>query len=203
MMVFNYFPFKEDEVQINHKLARRKKAGFMLYKTPALEKEECNITSYLKFSQEYNSIIQEFNDSMEENFEENKDLFNHNIKTVKKKASKKNLFKTAMDHFRSSVEQGSYTDYDNQIRIRLSKKEQELKLKSVVMHELIHMSSKRDNISTGFHQSNIKNSSLRSLGRGINEGYTEKLNQEYFSKYMDQGVYSEEIVLASGIERIV
>ena len=203
MSVFNYYAFDSEEIQINHHLSRKSKVGFMLFKTPALEKEECNITTYLKFSEEYNEIVKEFNDTMETAFTEQKAIFNHNIKTVKIKDSKNGLFRKAMNHFRKAIEQGSYCDNNNTIEIRVSKTEHKQKIKNVVMHELIHMSSNRDVICTGFHQSNVEKSSLDSLGRGVNEGYTEKLNQEYFSKYYDRGVYDEEIVLASGIERIV
>ncbi|MBQ8132693.1 MAG: hypothetical protein IJ193_09395 [Bacilli bacterium] len=203
MTVFNYFPFQEDEVELNHRITRKSKAGFMLYKTPALEREECDITTYLRFKSDYNDIIKEFNDTMEENFTKEKNAFNRNIKTLKIVESKNNIFHKAIDHFRGAVEQGSYSDYHNEIEIRLPKEEHKKKVKSVVMHELIHMSSSVDKVGTGFHQSNIEKSPVTSLGRGINEGYTEKLNQEYFSKYIDRGVYDYEIVLAGGIERIV
>ena len=203
MSVFNYYAFDVEEVELNHRLSRKSKVGFMLFKTPALEKEECNITTYLKFSEEYNEIVQEFNDTMESNFNNEKTLFNRNIKTVKIKNSKLSFFNKTIDHFRKAVEQGSYCDNNNTIEIRVSSTEHKDKIKNVVMHELIHMSSNRDVICTGFHQSNVAHSTVTSLGRGINEGYTEKLNQEYFSKYIDRGVYDEEIVLASGIERIV
>lgn len=203
MSVFNYCAFDVEEVKLNQRLSRKSKVGFMLFKTPALEKEECNITTYLKFSEEYNEIVQEFNDTMESKFNNEKTLFNRNIKTVKIKNSKISFFNKAIDHFRKAVEQGSYCDNNNTIEIRVSSTEHKDKIKNVVMHELIHMSSNRDVICTGFHQSNVEHSTVTSLGRGINEGYTEKLNQEYFSKYIDRGVYDEEIVLASGIERIV
>ena len=69
------------------------------------------------------------------------------------------------------------------------------------MHELLHLASRKrvgKIILSGFRQ--VTNQTI--MGRYLNEGYTEYLNQKYFSK-KDRTVYAEAVTFAQGIERIV
>lgn len=74
-----------------------------------------------------------------------------------------------------------------------------------IFHELFHMASsiyKKQHIYSGFRQFSIKEN--KSIGRGINEGYTQLLTERYFGNI--KGVkksYRLETNIASKIEQII
>lgn len=81
---------------------------------------------------------------------------------------------------------------------------------SSIYHELFHMASSTydDNLKlsySGFKQySYDKKSNIRSIGMGINEGYTELLTQRYFGqKYKIPKTYLCEIEIVDKLEKII
>ncbi len=77
---------------------------------------------------------------------------------------------------------------------------------STIYHELFHMASSiyKDGIRySGFHQSSFKHG-IGSLGRGIDEGYTELLSRRYFTP--DSSVtcaYEYQVFIAEKLEQII
>lgn len=72
--------------------------------------------------------------------------------------------------------------------------------KSAIFHELFHMASTRaekDTIYSGFSYSSYDSV----LGKGLNEGYTELLNQRYFNP--DNYAYFYLTVIAANLEQII
>lgn len=113
------------------------------------------------------SFIQ-FSNIMIENFEK-KDLINfyNNINTLKTSHSSFLLSGNVV---------GTYDTKQNKIVIN------ENDFSKSIFHELLHMASatyKNGIRYCGFHQSSLK-PRIASLGKGINEGYTELLGRRYF-----------------------
>lgn len=75
-----------------------------------------------------------------------------------------------------------------------------------IYHELFHMASStyKDGIRySGFHQSSIK-TGIVSLGKGLNEGYTELLSARYFqSENSIDGSYEYEVLVAKKVEDLI
>ena len=72
-----------------------------------------------------------------------------------------------------------------------------------IYHELFHMASStyRDKIKySGFHQTYYKKGII-SLGKGINEGYTELLSRRYFGNLTN--AYEYEVLVAEKLEQII
>lgn len=96
----------------------------------------------------------------------------------------------------------SYSTGENKLTVyRKSKSEEEKE--DDVTHELLHMASSRDDGEYSFCGFEEWSYSGIYLGRGLNEGYTEYLNQKYFSNIKDNKSYAKERHLAAGIEKIV
>ena len=81
---------------------------------------------------------------------------------------------------------------------------EEEKVKNLIAHELLHMSTSKIEENTfycGFQQTNKKTGI--NIGIALNEGYTEHLNQQYFfPDYFDDS-YIHEQSIAYEIEKIV
>jgi hypothetical protein len=128
-----------------------------------------------------------------------KDLsaFHHNIKNLKV-TNKIGMLSRDMEINRNSYA-GLYFPEEN--RIYLSPSYSYLHL----THEMLHLASSRISGTTvfcGFNQ--IQRNSGYSIGRGLNEGYTELLNNRYFNNnrlYTDS--YILEQAFAHGIENLV
>lgn len=189
-----------DYVKMYYKTKRKSKVGMIIEKSPQLEKEECNISDYLSF-EKFNSVIQEFEKKLEKNFKNNMNLFNKNIKNLKINERKMNFFDLFSIARTGSVTRATYSY--NQIEYIDSLDNDKNKFRSILMHELLHMSSQKDEQFFGFTQRIETTKGEKYIGIGLTEGYTEKLNQEYFSKIAGKNTYHEEIVLATGIERII
>lgn len=162
---------------------------------------ELNITKYLKFKK-YNDIIEKFNYIFTEEFaHDNKANFIRNIKQLKIKPLKN---KEANDSVK-----GLYDIKKNKIKICLenpNNSEKKIDLEERLMHELLHMSStKEDERFNGLsYAKKVENrKGYNIIGDGINEGYTEYLNQKYFSRNVNIKYYYLEKVLVAGIENLI
>lgn len=198
--LYNYLEGIEGEYSLNS----RSKTGIIIRQSPELDFEECDISDYLSFNKN-NQIIEEFDKLFSENFQEkNKYLFNKNIKELKINESKMGILDYISMMRSGDVLQGEYDPLENNIDIILNNNQEEEKYKSTIMHELLHMSSSKNSSFCGFSQLTLsRKGKTVPIGFGINEGYTEKLNREYFSKYNEPDVYEEEMLLVGGIEKIV
>ena len=85
-----------------------------------------------------------------------------------------------------------YANYDaktNVIMINYDNsgiKNNDIKLKEVIFHELLHMASshydkEKDFVYTGFHTIDLKNDDYYDIGRGLTEGLTEYLTYSYIT----------------------
>lgn len=95
---------------------------------------------------------------------------------------------------------GTYDAKKNQIRVD---KDDYI---STIYHELFHMASStyKDGIRySGFRQSSLK-PGVVSLGKGINEGYTQLLTERYFGDIEEvKGTYEYEVHIADKLEKLV
>ena len=117
-----------------------------------------------------------------------------------------NLLKTKQKNFKiqnfilRSKTVGQYNSIKNEITIDDDTAE------TTIYHELFHMASsvyKDGIIYSGFHQGSLK-PGIASLGRGLNEGYTELLSQRYFTR--DSAItnaYEYQVFIAEKLEQII
>lgn len=113
-------------------------------------------------------------------------LFNNNLSTlliekVKPFLTRKNWIISKYSHFNNKISISRNSD---------------------IMHELLHVSSTINNsecIFSGFSQINKG----KSIGDGLNEGYTSLLESRYFSEFHDHDAYVFEKRIAKIIEKII
>lgn len=135
----------------------------------------------LKRNHFYNQA-KEFNELLERVYsEESLNNYHNNIRTIK--ISKSKLLDKLMMQSKSYT--GVYQPLSNTIKI--------LKDDSIY-HELFHMASTRNYKIIGFQQSDI--------GKSLNEGYTELMNQKYFINDKIPS-YSTQVEIAKQLDRIV
>ena len=162
-----------------------------------LKKENhSNISDYLKFH-EYNSIVEEFSQKFLDNIDkENYEVFNKKIKSFKIKSKKK---KDQSDECCAY-----YICNNNNIIIYRTKNDSNDSIRERLMHELLHAASSKGNgLYGGLSFASKKERGYLKYAEALNEGYTEYLNQEYFSRNTSADYYYGPKVLAAGIERLV
>ena len=145
-----------------------------------------DITNYLRYKK-YNPIVLDFINIYKENFN-NQNILNK-LSTLKIKTKNKQTDK-----------EGVFNPKNNTITLYTNKDDSEELVRHKLMHELIHMASRKENYQDGlcYYQEDDK----LLLGKGLNEGYTELLNNRYFSN-IGRDYYTKEQVVASKIEEIV
>lgn len=131
---------------------------------------------------QYFENIKAFNNVVESNF--NNEALNNYYQNIRKLkiVSSKLLEKRRME---SNHIAGEYSSYDNKIQ---------LVNPEAIYHELFHMASTNNAKFIGFRQNGI--------GRALNEGYTELMNQRYFPNDSYTS-YITQVEIASQLERIV
>ena len=145
----------------------------------------------------YGESIVKFAEVLINNFPA-EDLINfyNNINDLKTKSKK---FKIQNFILRSKTA-GQYDPKKNEITV------DDDTVESTIYHELFHMASSKykDGIDySGFHQSSFK-PGIATLGKGINEGYTELLSQRYFGEDTHiTGAYEYEVFIAEKLEQII
>ncbi len=189
-----------DNIPENLKLEQKEIIGTIIYKSPDVEAEKYNISRCLFFDK-YNDIIIEFTTKLEENFSHcNLSSFYHNMETVEIKDKVEDL--TTL--IKKILFQDVYAFYKIEKNIiQILQKKSQKKLYAILFHELLHLSTRKKigNIQySGFYQYNKKTNSK--IGKYLNEGYTEDLNQKYFIKN-DRNTYKQAKNFARAIERIV
>lgn len=177
-------------------LKRIKRIGKMYTEEKEVE-EDFNIDNYLYFGK-WNEMVEEFDKKFRENFSKEQYYnFKKNIRDViirKKRLKKKDLEKDGT--------RGIYNPRDNSIRVFAGSKEETFYVKERLTHELMHMASRNDENNCGFHHIEMSKEKI-SLGKSLNEGYTEFLNAAYFTYDYEGHYYTIEKIFASGIEKIV
>lgn len=164
---------------------------------PELTKEYNEIDINNKASQKFSESLKHFVEVMTKNFPDH-DLTNlyNNINTLAI-SDKKNIIQKIIQK-REVV--GVYETKKNKIIVYENSKP------TTIFHELLHMASsthKDDIIYSGFRQASIKLNGT-SIGRGINEGYTELLCSRYFHKDEELSYsYIYETFVAEKLEQIV
>lgn len=187
-------------LEFDYKINKNKKIKFILRNTPNIEERKITINDYLKYD-DLNKIVSEFYVILSSNF--NSNIFNKNIENLKIKKRDIKLLDLFAIAAGVPINDGGYDDIKNSIELLVTSNETTDDLRSTLMHELLHMASSKNNEFTGFSQIINTNYGIKKIGSGLNEGYTEKLNREYFSKVTDFSIYDELIELTTKIENLV
>ena len=173
------------------KLRRKYLDSSVRIELPPLIIEKCKELNVDKLDKDFKEDIINFIKIMKDNFkEENFITFNNNFNSLviqKNESNSKN----------KSTTSGIFNIYKNQINLDYPYS------KSILNHELLHFASSniKDGILyIGFNQMNNE----FNQGIGLNEGYTEYLNQKFFSKNVNSTkIYAYLVVISGNIEKIV
>lgn len=176
--------------------------GYVIWSTNNTIYKDCNINNYLVFDKRFNDYIREFDYIMKDSVSDNcRALFNKNIKDLKIICKRSNL-SDKLNKIINNFPDSSCRYYDTNV-IELKNIRNESVLKNSFMHELLHMSSSKMKGLSGFHQTYISpDGKVRTIGKMINEGYTDLLNQDYFSNNLSTG-YFDEMKVARSIENVI
>lgn len=178
-------------------LSRKTKTGTMIARAIELEQQKYNVSRYLNFD-EYNQTIKEFCERLDDNFA-SYDLasFYRNLQTLK--VREKFNFSKLLDHIiKKEPSETKYDEVENTLHV------EDKNLKGRITHQLLRMTTTRQNESVifcGFSQ--FYKEKNNSIGDALNTGYTEYLNKKYFQVDELVNSYSNEQVIAQGIEKIV
>lgn len=164
---------------------------------PELTSEYSEIDINKIVATKYGESIVKFANVVINNFSaEDLTNFYNNINELKTKSKKFGIQNLIL----RSKTAGKYDPKKNEIKIDDDTAE------TTIYHELFHMASStyKDGIRySGFHQASLK-SGITSLGKGINEGYTELLSQRYFMPDSSvSGAYEYQVDIAETLEQII
>jgi len=178
------------------KKLREKMTTKILYKLEKNRGVEPKQELVLPNFKEFNILFLEFIETFNKYFEKyNTNLYNN----------LNNLF-IIVNHSPRNEYEGEYDDQHNIIYISIPiGKEYKVneEVKDTLFHELLHVASHNKNKQySGFnHDLNILGA--KTLGRGINEGYTEYLLLKYFRPNSISGFYYDEIRIVKELEKII
>ena len=172
------------------------------------------MTTKILYKLEKNRGVEPKQELVLPNFKEFNILFLEFIKTFNKYFEKyntnlynnlNNLF-IIVNHSSRNEYEGEYDDQHNIIYISIPiGKEYKVneEVKDTLFHELLHVASHNKNKKySGFnHDLNVLGA--KTLGRGINEGYTEYLLLKYFRPNSISGFYYDEIRIVKELEKII
>ena len=164
---------------------------------PELTSEYSEIDINKIVATKYGESIVKFADVVINNFSaEDLTNFYNNINDLKTKSKKFGIQNLIL----RSKTAGQYDSKKNEITIDDDTAE------TTIYHELFHMASStyKDGIRySGFRQTSLK-LGVDSLGKGINEGYTELLSQRYFTPDSSvTGAYKYQVFIAEKLEQII
>ena len=164
---------------------------------PELTSEYSEIDINKIVATKYGESIVKFADVVINNFSaEDLTNFYNNINDLKTKSKKFGIQNLIL----RSKTAGQYDSKKNEITIDDDTAE------TTIYHELFHMASStyKDGIRySGFRQTSLK-LGVDSLGKGINEGYTELLSQRYFTPDSPvTGAYKYQVFIAEKLEQII
>lgn len=204
-----------------YKLERNIIEKHFTIKTPFILKQENKNKVLEQKDNEINDIITEFieiitNTQPKENIEN----LNNNLSTlkIKNEGLKHYLRNIRLLIISERFSPGGYHNERNKIIIintnlypeKIRPEINKMDLRYVMYHELLHFASSVSGLKqkllnkgiscTGFYQSLTDNIEI---GRGLNEGYTEFLNNRYFVKKYQETGYDYEMSIAQIIEKII
>lgn len=180
----------------NQALNKISKKGFITSKSNHLE-DMFDITEYLNFKK-FNKIVKDFDNLFINNFPlEYKKHFYENIQTLIIKERFKSIFMKNINY------SGAYQLLENRIILLKKIKDSKETRYHKLMHELLHAASYKMNLKSGLAILNKILNGYFTLGICLDEGYTEYLNNKYFSKNDKIGYYSDEQRFAYGVEKII
>lgn len=133
-----------------------------------------NALNEMSYPTELTEIVEQFKNYVTpENFK----TCLHNLQTVKiNKITLKNDIKEYLTNRLSLyVKTGVYSPVNNTIDLYSTSK-------STLSHEFLHMASTINYLNIGFSKFRLIDNKVFEIGRGINEGYTELLNNRIFGK---------------------
>lgn len=189
-------------------LKRKSKYGYFTRVSPEVRYKECEINKYLKHHS-YNNVILKFKSILDNELSHcNNNGFYKNIKRLYIKEYK--IEEEAIEEFEKKPDStANYDALENEISIfrfntpKIDNYNEDLLKEDISTHELLHMSTtyKKGIIALcGFHQAV---GGKHHIGVGLNEGYTELLNERYFSNAYPTVSYINQKHIALGIEEIV
>lgn len=182
------------------KLKRDAKKGTIVKISPEIAQEKYDISKYIKFG-DFNKIIYDFYTILEKNFSNcSLGSFYTNLRSLKVKVRNYNILDLISMRLFETLDAGSYNTKKN--KFTLIDEGGEV-VKSIICHELLHMSSTIETkyiTFSGFFQENKK--TKKTIGTALNEGYTEYLNQKYFNSVLESN-YENEIIIAERLEFII
>lgn len=185
-----------------HVVQRRSKTGVIARISPEVQNGIYDI-DHIKHLGEYSELVREFKTIFDEK------LSHYNNTALYDRLESIQIENTQEDDDKVN---GRYNDETNIVLMytnQISKHNNpSTRQRNVLFHELIHMAtsySKGIISMVGFSQ---KIANKYSKGKGLNEGYTELINQRYFARTIADGSgakisYPREQVLAYGIEMLV
>lgn len=182
-------------------VTRKSKVGNILAVSPELEQQKYNISKYLRFNQ-YNEVVYEFYEALEDNFSScDLTAFYRNMKDLTITKKTRTLPELLEGLIKGVISTAEYYESVNTIYLIDDKSSS---IKSIITHELLHMATTKRSenvVFCGFYQY-YKNKAT-GIGYALNEGYTEYLNRKYFHNDDLDEAYTNEQVIAQGIENII
>lgn len=189
-----------DFIPINAKVKRKTIEGMIQRKTPERELQKLSLNECLNF-EENNKVIELFINTLEERFSHcDLSSFYENIRSLRIIQKDKTLLEK-LDELFSVHASGTYYIGENKIRVYSSENENNEHIDGIKTHELLHLATTRKvkNMTLcGFERT----SNGISFATGLNEGYTEMLNREFFS-HSKFSSYQELQPIVSQIELLV
>ena len=200
-IIMELFVSAFSHIPTDAEVKRESKLGQIIAQTNEVYHGNYQINKYLHFNK-YDKIIALFHEILESNLSHcNLSLFYQNLKNLSIKERNKNI----LDYLNILIAGVSAAaEYDPKTNKMYIVEKDEDKIKNLIAHELLHMSSSKEDESVsccGFHQ--INKQSKVNIGIALNEGYTEHLNQQYFFPDYFEDSYLHEQSIAYEIEKIV
>lgn len=185
----------------NCKLKRVAKKGVIKGKIPTRAIQALSINECLKFD-ENNEIIEDFILTLEAKFSHcDLSSFYRNIKKLKIITRDKTLLEKLAELLKEK-NVGDYTVGKNKIKVFKDEHDSENEKRNTINHELLHMASSRKGLLKSFCGFNKEIAGFE-IGRGLNEGYTQVLNNRYFVREKYDRAYEKLQMIAIGIEQLV
>ena len=189
-------------------LKRKNKYGYFKSISPEVKYKECDITKYLRH-RSYNDVVVRFKSVLDNELSHcNNNGFYQNIKSLY--ITEYQTEQEAIDALEEKPTASAiYDEETNNMAIfhfntpKIENYDKRKIEEDIATHELLHMSTtyKKGIITLcGFYQAI---GGKHKIGVGLNEGYTELLNERYFSNTFPTASYINQKHLALGIEEIV
>lgn len=185
-----------------YKVRKISKSGILKHKIEISEINHLPLDECLKFG-ENNEVIREFYQTLESKLAHcDLSAFYSNMDSLKINSSEDSFLLKLLNAVSGTVAGGVYFSTTNKIHVDSNPLGRSTLKKHVLTHELLHMASSRRDKNYVFSGFCITGKN-ESIGRGLNEGYTELLNGRYFGVNKSCDSYFDLQMLVVGIESIV